>query len=112
MNRHSRTLLVILVVAAVIIPYWYLSRRSTLPVGTNVGSGKDPASTGLVAERGGQIVASTRSDPRSFNRLTQPDVLTDMISMLTLGRLVRINRATTELEPWASDREHADVRAG
>ncbi len=104
MSRHSRTLLVVLVVAAVIIPYWYLSRRSTLPVETNVGSAKDPASTGSVAERGGEIVASTRSDPRSFNRLTQPDVLTDMISMLTLGRLVRINRATTELEPWLAER--------
>ncbi len=97
-------MLVILVVAAVIIPYWYLSRRPTLPAGTNVGSGKDSASTGLVAERGGQIVASTRSDPRSFNRLIQPDVTTDLVSMLTLGKLVRINRATTELEPWLAER--------
>jgi peptide/nickel transport system substrate-binding protein len=97
-------LLVILVVAAVIIPYWYLSRRSTLPVGTTVASGKDPASTALVAERGGQIVASTRSDPRSFNRLIQPDVTTDLVSMLTLGKLVRINRATSELEPWLAER--------
>ena len=103
MNRHSRTLLVILVVAAVIIPYWYMSRRPTLPVETNVGSAKDPASTALV-ERGGEIVASTRSDPRSFNRLIHPDVTTDMISMLTLGKLARINRATTELEPWLAER--------
>jgi peptide/nickel transport system substrate-binding protein len=103
-NRHSRTLLVVLVVAAVIIPYWYMSRRAPVPTGSNVGSATHSGSTGSVTERGGEIVASTRSDPRSFNRLMQPDVITDMISMLTLGRLVRINRATTELEPWLAER--------
>jgi peptide/nickel transport system substrate-binding protein len=93
-NRQSRTLLVILVVAAVILPYWYMSRRSAT---TLTKEGTDVA-------RGGQIVATTRSDPRSFNRLTQTDVTTDIISMLLLGKLVRINRQTTELEPWLAER--------
>lgn len=95
MNRQSRTLLVILVVAAVILPYWYLSNRTEPAV---------PSPADSAPERGGQIVATTRSDPRSFNRLIQADVTTDIISMLTLGKLVRINRQSTELEPWLAER--------
>ena len=55
-------------------------------------------------ERGGQIVASIRSEPRSFNRLVSRDQNAEIISLLTQGRLVRINRATFDLEPWLAER--------
>jgi len=54
--------------------------------------------------RGGQLVASIRGVPRSFNRLIAVDQPTDMFSMLTQGSLVRMNRATFELEPWLAER--------
>ena len=54
--------------------------------------------------RGGQIVASIRSEPRSFNRLVSRDQNSELISFLTQGRLVRINRATFDLEPWLAER--------
>jgi peptide/nickel transport system substrate-binding protein len=54
--------------------------------------------------RGGQIVGSIRSTPRSFNRLVAADQAADLFGMLTQGRLVRINRATFELEPWLAER--------
>jgi peptide/nickel transport system substrate-binding protein len=54
--------------------------------------------------RGGQIVASLRSEPRSFNRLASRDYATEVVTLLTQGRLVRINRATFELEPWLAER--------
>jgi peptide/nickel transport system substrate-binding protein len=57
-----------------------------------------------IHERGGQIVASLRADPRSFNRMVASDQPTDVLSMLTQGRLVRINRSTFELEPWLAER--------
>jgi peptide/nickel transport system substrate-binding protein len=56
------------------------------------------------AHRGGQIVASIRSEPRSFNRVLVNDQASDLISTLTQGRLVRINRSTFELEPWLAER--------
>jgi peptide/nickel transport system substrate-binding protein len=57
-----------------------------------------------VPVRGGHLVASTRTDPRSFNRLVQPELATELFTMLTQAKLVRINRATTELDPWLAER--------
>lgn len=54
--------------------------------------------------RGGQIVATIRIEPRSFNRLMVNDETSDTISTLMHGRLVRINRSTFELEPWLAER--------
>lgn len=54
--------------------------------------------------RGGQIAASIRAEPRSFNRLVSRDQVTELLTILTQGRLVRINRATFELEPWLAER--------
>jgi len=53
--------------------------------------------------RGGQIVASLRAEPRSFNRFNAGDQTTDLIATLMQGRLVRINRSTFELEPWLAE---------
>jgi len=54
--------------------------------------------------RGGQIVGSIRSTPRSFDRLVAADQASDLFGVLTQGRLIRINRATFELEPWLAER--------
>jgi peptide/nickel transport system substrate-binding protein len=56
------------------------------------------------AQRGGQIVASVRGEPRSFNRFVVSDLTSVVVSELTQGRLVRINRNTFELQPWLADR--------
>jgi peptide/nickel transport system substrate-binding protein len=64
-------------------------------------SGKDAAQA---ATRGGQLVASARSEPRSFNRLLARDITTDLVSMLLQGRLIRINRSTFDVEPWLAER--------
>ena len=66
----------------------------------------EPGATGESGpqERGGQVVGSIRSEPRSFNRLVSRDQNTELINLLTQGRLVRINRATFELEPWLAER--------
>ena len=56
------------------------------------------------ARRGGQIVVSARSEPRSFNRLLARDVATEIVSTLLQGRLLRINRSTFEVEPWLAER--------
>jgi peptide/nickel transport system substrate-binding protein len=55
-------------------------------------------------EHGGQVVASLRAEPRTFNRLVASDQTTEALAMLMQGRLVRINRSTFELEPWLAER--------
>ena len=71
MNRHSRLLLSILIVAAVVVPYWYWSDAPGSP-------SADPNPIAAPAVRGGSIVTSMRTDPRSFNRLVQQATSTDI----------------------------------
>jgi peptide/nickel transport system substrate-binding protein len=89
-------LLSILIVTAVAVPYW-LSTRSTSP--DESGSAADP----VVPSRGGTLVASTRSDPRSFNRLVSSQIGTELFAILMQGKLVRINKSTQEVEPWLAE---------
>ena len=60
-------------------------------------------------QRGGQLIGSIRSEPRSYNRLTSREQNTEIISLLTQGRLVRINRSTFELEPWLAERADSSL---
>lgn len=53
--------------------------------------------------RGGTLTGSLRSEPRSFNRLASRDFAVELVSLLTHGKLVRVNRATQELEPWLAE---------
>lgn len=56
------------------------------------------------SRRGGELVASIRGEPQSFNRIVSRNQGTELLNILTQGRLVRINRATFELEPWLAER--------
>ena len=64
----------------------------------------DSASSSDVARRGGQLTATLRSEPRSFNRLFAPDPATKTVTLLTQATLVRVNQVTQELEPWLAER--------
>ena len=70
-------------------------------------SPKPAAEAAAGARRGGQVVASIRGEPRSWNRLVDRTLQTEIVSALTQARLVRINRATFELEPWLAERWEA-----
>src|SRR5262245_23105261 len=68
-----------------------------------MGGGGSPA-TAPAATRGGQIVASIRGEPRTFNRYVAADQASELLSLLLQARLVRINRATFDLEPWLAEK--------
>jgi peptide/nickel transport system substrate-binding protein len=57
-----------------------------------------------VSTRGGTLTSSLRSEPRSFNRLVEARVPTDLYSTLTGAKLVRINRATGEPEAGLAEK--------
>ncbi len=64
-----------------------------------------PAPPQTTSLRGGTLVSSVRSEPRTFNRYSAigRDPVTDTISHLTQAKLVRVNRTTQELEPWLAE---------
>jgi peptide/nickel transport system substrate-binding protein len=75
-------------------------------------SAPPPAST--KASRGGAIVASIRTEPRSFNRLVARDTSTALVATLTQSKLVRVNKATQEVEPqlaesWTTSNEERRI---
>ena len=55
--------------------------------------------------RGGALVASIRSEPTTYNRYVPAGggAATDVVTFLTQARVVRVNRATDEIEPWLAE---------
>jgi peptide/nickel transport system substrate-binding protein len=84
-----------ILVTALLLGAFYVYWRGAQPAGDSAA----PA-----PKRGGQIVASFRSQLRTFNRLLAQDNPLETFTFLTQGKLVRINRATFELEPWLAER--------
>ena len=56
------------------------------------------------ARRGGELVVNVRAEPQSFTWYTRHDGTTQLLTLLTQAKLVRVNRATEELEPWLAER--------
>ena len=63
----------------------------------------DPERTAAPASRGGELIASLRSEPRTYNRYFDPTAPGDLFALLTQARLVRVNRATDTLEPGLAE---------
>src|SRR5690349_15939299 len=57
----------------------------------------------LVAQHGGELRFSVRSDPKTFNPLLAADDPSDTVRYLTTSPLVRINRRTHKLEPFLAE---------
>jgi peptide/nickel transport system substrate-binding protein len=55
------------------------------------------------APRGGELLASVRSEPRSFNRHAARDTTTNLVSNLTQAKLIRVNQATQAVEPQLAE---------
>ena len=96
--RPARLLRILIVAALAVLLVYYLRG------GLSRDGGKGGNGTAQQTARGGQIVASARSEPRSFNRLLARDVTTDIVNTLLQGRLIRINRSTFEVEPWLAEK--------
>src|SRR4029079_7803783 len=53
--------------------------------------------------RGGELVASFRTEPASFNRHVGRDSSTNLVSLLTHARLIRVHQATQQIEPQLAE---------
>jgi peptide/nickel transport system substrate-binding protein len=52
---------------------------------------------------GGALIASLRSEPATYNRYVDATAAGDLLATLTQAALVRVNRATDQLEPWLAE---------
>ena len=87
--KRNRLLLALLGVSvAVGAGYWLASPR-----------GEREATAIVTPQSGGRLVATTRSEPKTFNRYVSPNTAEELFARLTQATLVRVNRATGELEP-------------
>jgi peptide/nickel transport system substrate-binding protein len=80
------------IVTLAVSPACGRSDRKNLPAGS-----QEP-------RRGGQLVVSARTEPRTFNRLLSREATTDFVASLMQARLVRINQVTDDVEPWLAER--------
>jgi peptide/nickel transport system substrate-binding protein len=97
LTRAFKALLVLVVIAALGWGVWRVASRG-------VGS-PTPAEKSARISRGGELVASLRSDPSTYNRYA-PDgarAATELLSLLLHARLVRVNRSTDDLEPMLAE---------
>lgn len=88
MRRERIGLVVIGLLAAAGVLFWLQASR---------GSDPGPAPAGI--SRGGRLIATHRSEPQSFNRYVSANPAEELFARLTQATLVRLNRATGELEP-------------
>jgi peptide/nickel transport system substrate-binding protein len=106
-NRQTRALLTIVIVAILLVP---LCRSRFLAPATEEGarsrsfSPKTGSASGAPPARGGTLTVTSRSEPRSFNRMASQALPTELFTLLTQAKLVRINRSTGLLEPWLAER--------
>src|SRR5437763_1834370 len=99
LTRHTRTVRYCSVIALVAAGAVAAACGGNAP---SDGSAKASPS-GIALRPGGAIVASLRTDARSFNRFINNDVSSDLVSELTQARLVRINKITWDVEPWLAE---------
>lgn len=87
-SRSKLSMVAVLLAVAVAAGLWFFWPRP---------SDRGPESP--AAATGGALSASFRSEPASYNRYVEATAATDLLSLLTQARLVRIDRVTDELQP-------------
>jgi peptide/nickel transport system substrate-binding protein len=95
-SKSSKLLIAAVLVAVLALVGWRWLRPA---------SGPGDAATLPPDARGGELVASIRSEPSTYNRYSPAgaSAATDFLALLTHARLVRVNRASDEVEPWLAE---------
>lgn len=100
LTRQARQLAVVAIAAAALGAGIFLGRSGGPggPGGPGGTGAPPPAASGV--PRGGDLRVAVRTDPQSFNWYTSRDATTNLVTLLTQARLVRINRVSQDPEPW------------
>jgi peptide/nickel transport system substrate-binding protein len=86
----------------------HAAAAAALFLGISCRNAPSTSSSGTVSGpiRGGSLVASLRSEPRTFNRLAPNanQAAVDAVTRLAHAPLVRLNRVTDQPEPWLAEK--------
>lgn len=103
MNRQPRALLSVLLFAVIAFVAWRW--WSTAGTGARPDQQNDTEiAISEIATRGGTLTTSLRSEPRSFNRIVEARIPTELYAGLTGAKLVSVNRATQQPEAALAER--------
>lgn len=81
---------------AALVSWWILAGRGPRP--------ESGAPVGEEVRPGGALIATYRTEPRSFNRYVARDSASELVSRLLNDTLVRIDRVSGEIEPRLAER--------
>ena len=95
--KTTRTLVTLLVAAVLAAALWWSLGTRTWP--SSVAADPTPI------QSGGELVATVRSEPATYNRYAPAGgrAATDLLTLLTHASLVRVNRTTDQIEPWLAE---------
>jgi peptide/nickel transport system substrate-binding protein len=99
-EKLSYTLAVAPVVVTIAATVLLTGCRSEQP---SPASGTTSAGADARPSRGGELVASIRTEPATYNRFVDHSTAGEALALLTQAPLVYINRATDTLEPWLAE---------
>ena len=92
-RRALAGVLLLFLVLAAGLGWWYWRGRT----------GSRSASSAAAPARGGELIVALRGDPAAYNRYVEATTYADLLTTLTDAKLVRLNRASDELEPWLAE---------
>jgi peptide/nickel transport system substrate-binding protein len=95
--RTSRAIAVIIGVGVAIGAAFFVGTRLSGPAGV------PDATPSATLARGGELIASFRTEPTAYNRYVDRSAAGELVSLLTHATLVRVNRTTDTLEPWLAE---------
>jgi peptide/nickel transport system substrate-binding protein len=65
--------------------------------------GPAPPASSAAPARGGELVASIRAEPDTYNRYVDQKAAGEVLALLTQASLVQVDRRTDTLEPWLAE---------
>jgi peptide/nickel transport system substrate-binding protein len=97
--RKLSNSLAVLVIAVAIGAALFVARHSS----SRAPTGSRGSASAVTPVRGGELIASLRSEPPTHNRYVDRSSPGDYLALLTHATLVRVNRITDTLEPWLAE---------
>ena len=96
---RTRWALAVLVLTAAVAAGFVITKRRSQP-SAGVSGSATPSAT---LARGGEIVASYRTEPPAYNRYSDQSAAGELLSLLINAPLVHVDRVTDTLEPWLAE---------
>lgn len=97
LNKPLAVLAIVVAIGAAVFLGWRINHRAAeSTASTATPSGAHPG-------RGGELIASIRAEPATYNRYVDRLAAGELLALLTQAPLVHVDRTTDTLEPWLAE---------